>query len=424
MCDVIGKAMAIEASMTRRGLLRNAGIATAATTAGAGLLAGETAAAQRRGRSRGGENGTSRPASRNGAKNHRTRLVLLGTAGGPALLPGGEDRHGISSALVVDGAVYLVDCGLGFLRRYQQAGIGPEGDGPFPSLLASLRAVFLTHMHSDHTVEYPALQLFSHLSGLNDPSRQVGIYGPGDRGVLPPVFGNRPAPPLVSPDDPTPGVEGMTGYIHQAFAADLNDRIRDGGFTDPRRTFAPQDIPLPAGAGDDPNGDPAPSVDPFPVFEDERVRVTATLVKHPPTFPSFGFRFDTDDGSVTFSGDTAPTPNLVKLARDTDVLVHEVIDEAWVRGLFGPGPHPPAIQAIIQHLLQSHTTIEQVGPIAEEAGAGKLVLTHFAPSNNPPQRWRRARRGFSGRLLVGEDLMQVGVGTRARRAVQPRGGAR
>lgn len=118
-----------------------------------------------------------------------------------------------------------------------------------------------------------------------------------------------------------------------------------------------------------------------------------------------GFRFDSDEGSVTFSGDTAPTPNLIKLAQGTDVLVHEVIDEAWVRGLFGPGPHPPQVQAIIVHLLQSHTTIEQVGPIAEEARAGTLVLNHLAPANNPEHRWRKAGRGFSGRLIVGEDLM-------------------
>jgi len=409
MCDVIGKAMAVEASMTRRGLLRNAGIATAATTAGAGLLAGEAGASGSR------SNGRAPRATAPGARSHRTRLVLLGTAGGPVLLPGAEDRHGISSAVVVGDAVYLVDCGLGFLRRYQEAGLGPEENGPFSRLLASLRAVFLTHIHSDHTVEYPALHLFGHLSGLNDPSRQVGIYGPGDRGALPPVFGSRPEPPVVNPGDPTPGVEGMTDYIHKAFAADLNDRIRDSGFVDPRLTLAPHDISLPPGADDDPNTDPAPAVEPFAVFEDDRVRVTATLVKHPPTFPSFAFRFDSDDGSVTFSGDTAPTPNLTKLAEDTDVLVHEAIDEAWVRGLFGPGPHPPATQAIIEHLLQSHTTIEQVGPIAEQASARRLVLNHLAPANNPEHRWRKARRGFSGRLIVGEDLMQIGVGARRRR---------
>ncbi|MEJ7790246.1 MAG: MBL fold metallo-hydrolase [Thermoleophilaceae bacterium] len=414
MCDVIGKAVALEASMTRRGLLRNTGIATVATAAGGRLLTGEAAAARGRG------NGASPRGGGGGASRHRTRLVLLGTAGGPVVLPGAEDRHGISSAVVVDGAVYLVDCGLGFLRRYQEAGIGPKDNGPFSRMLVSLRAVFLTHMHSDHTVEYPALQLFGHLSGLNDPSREVGIFGPGDRGALPPVFGNRPEPPVVNPEDPTPGIEAMTGYLRQAFAADLNDRIRDSGFVDPGLVFAPHDIRLPRGAGDDPNSDPAPLVDPFPVFEDDRVRVTATLVKHPPTFPSMGFRFDSDEGSVTFSGDTAPTPNLIKLAQGTDVLVHEVIDEAWVRGLFGPGPHPPQIQAIIEHLLQSHTTIEQVGPIAEEAGAGTLVLNHLAPANNPERRWRKAGRGFSGRLIVGEDLMHIGVGARRARGSRTR----
>ena len=67
------------------------------------------------------------------------------------------------------------------------------------------------------------------------------------------------------------------------------------------------------------------------VHEDENVRVTAILVEHPPVAPAFAFRFDTAEGSVTISGDTAPTQNLVRLARDTDLLMHEAIDFDWVR---------------------------------------------------------------------------------------------
>ncbi len=81
MCDVIGKAMALEASMTRRGLLRNAGIATVATAAGGRLLTGEAAAARGRG------NGAPPRGGGGGARRHRTRLVLLGTAGGPWCCP-------------------------------------------------------------------------------------------------------------------------------------------------------------------------------------------------------------------------------------------------------------------------------------------------------------------------------------------------
>jgi ribonuclease BN (tRNA processing enzyme) len=52
--------------------------------------------------------------------------------------------------------------------------------------------------------------------------------------------------------------------------------------------------------------------------------------------------------------------------------------------------------------------------VAERAGARTLVLNHFVPGNNPPARWLPAHQGFSGQLVVGEDLMQIGVTRGAR----------
>jgi ribonuclease BN (tRNA processing enzyme) len=137
--------------------------------------------------------------------------------------------------------------------------------------------------------------------------------------------------------------------------------------------------------------------------------VRAILVPHPPMFPSFAYRFDSADGSIVFSGDTTVSANLVKLARGADVLVHEVMDRAWAESRF-ESPLDPTEQAAVNHLLGSHTTIEQVGDVAERAGAGTLVLNHLVPADNQHRRWLEAKEGFSGRLIVGEDLMQIGVG--------------
>jgi ribonuclease BN (tRNA processing enzyme) len=334
----------------------------------------------------------------------RTRLVLLGTAGGPSVHP---DRAGVSSALVVQDAVYLVDCGHGAPRRFAQAGLGTPSR-PGNRAFEGLRGIFLTHLHSDHTVEFPALHLTGMWNGLDDPSRPVHVVGPGDRGGLPPVFGDGPAPPVVAPCDPTPGTARMTSHLRSAFATDLNDRIRSSGGVDPSDVFLARDIALPAGVPVPVDANPMPPVAPFAVFEDDRVRVTATIVDHAPVFPSFAFRFDTEDGSVTFSGDTAPSENLVRLARGTDVLVHEVIDRAWVQALFPP-PRTPDAEATVAHLLGSHTAIEDVGPVAERAGAGRLVLNHLAPAGNPEARWLAAQRGYSGELVVGRDLLQIAV---------------
>ena len=138
--------------------------------------------------------------------------------------------------------------------------------------------------------------------------------------------------------------------------------------------------------------------------------MSATLVDHHPTAPAFGFRFDTPDGSVTISGDTGVSQNLIDLAQGTDYLVHEVIDPAWVERLTATLP-PEVGGPLGEHLLESHTTIEQVGrDVAEKAGVKNLVLTHLLPGDNPKGRWQPARHGYSGRLVVGEDLMELRVG--------------
>jgi ribonuclease BN (tRNA processing enzyme) len=396
MCEVIGRAM--QHAMSRRAMLRNTGVAAAGVAlAGAGSA---TAVASTTARSGGGD-----------GRRHRTRLVLLGTAGGPSVYP---DRCGISSAVVVEDAVYLVDCGHSVQTRFVQAGLGTP-TRPGNRAFEGLQAIFLTHLHSDHTVEYPAFRMTGMWNGLDDPARPVQVHGPGDRGGLPPVFGDRPAPPVVNPQDPTPGIVKMSAYLDQAYATDLNDRLRSSGGADPRGVFEVHDIALPAGVPAPVDANPMPAVAPFPIFEDARVRVTATIVDHAPVFPSFAFRFDTEDGSITFSGDTAPSDNLVALAQGTDVLVHEAIDRAWVEGLFPP-PRTPATEALVGHLLESHTTIEDLGPVAERAGAKKTVLSHIVPVTNPESRWLEAQRGYSGKLLVGQDLMQIGVGSRKRAA--------
>ena len=85
---------------------------------------------------------------------------------------------------------------------------------------------------------------------------------------------------MVEPADPTPGTVGMNGYLRKAFANDLNDRIRSSGGVDPANVFQIHDIALPAGVPVPVDTNPMPPVDPFLVYEDDRVKVTATLVNH------------------------------------------------------------------------------------------------------------------------------------------------
>jgi ribonuclease BN (tRNA processing enzyme) len=142
-------------------------------------------------------------------------------------------------------------------------------------------------------------------------------------------------------------------------------------------------------------------------MQDDRVKVTAALVKHPPVAPAFAYRFDCPDRSIVFSGDTAPSEALVKLAKGADVLVHEVIYAPAIDRIAAAEPNAKTLKA---HLLAAHTPAEEVGRIATEAGVKTLVLSHFVPGGPgiTDDQWEAAvRPHFSGRIVVGRDLMEL-----------------
>jgi ribonuclease BN (tRNA processing enzyme) len=336
-----------------------------------------------------------------------TRLVLLGTAGGPLPSP---VRAGIAQAVVVGGRTYLVDCGSGVTRQLRRA-----------RLLSGLRRVFVTHLHSDHVCDY------FHLFWLGWPVLQwnppVHVHGPGPAGgasALPADEPGRQPVPLVRPDGPTPGIVEVTERLLEAHAYDLNIRMREAGRRDLRGIVVPHAIELPAGLGAAGPDRVAPDMEPLLVAEDDAVRVTATLVRHAPVFPAFAFRVDTDAGSVVVSGDTAPSPNLVRLARGADVLVHEVYDDGDDRGDrdrdHRDGAAAPATdeerheaERRHHHLTTSHTGLSQVGAVAGEAGVHRLVLTHFVPGDDvlADDHWVKGVTGFDGEVVIGHDLVEL-----------------
>lgn len=284
------------------------------------------------------------------SKDGRSRLVMLGTAGGPtpkAL------RAAPAQALVVDGVVHVIDCGNGVARQMALAGIN----------LGALRHVFITHHHSDHNADLGNLLLLGWSGNLTTP---VDCWGP---------------PPLAA----------MRESFLQLNDYDIQTRIRDEGRAPLADLFRAHDV-TEAGI----------------VMHDERVTVTAALVEHPPVVPSFAYRFDCPDRSIVFSGDTAPSDALVALAKDADVLVHEVMYLPALEQLIASEPDAGRLR---EHLLASHTSASDVGRIATEAGVKTLVLSHFVPGGDPALTddvWRDAvAPHFNGELMIARDLMEL-----------------
>jgi ribonuclease BN (tRNA processing enzyme) len=284
------------------------------------------------------------------AEKAKSRLILLGTAGGPTPKP---NRAAPAQVIVVGGVSYVIDCGNGVARQMVLAKLK----------LASIRNVFLTHHHSDHNADYGNLLL---LSWATDLAKRVDTWGP---------------PPLAE----------MTRQFLALNDYDIRTRTADEGRPPLKDLIAAHEI-REGGV----------------VMQDENVKVSAALVEHPPVEPAFAYRFDCPDRSIVISGDTRPSQSLVRLARDADVLVHEVMHLPALEQLIATEPNAKTLR---EHLLASHTTTEQVGRIATEAGVKTLVLSHFVPGGYPflkDEVWYDAvRPHFSGNLVVGRDLLEL-----------------
>jgi len=287
----------------------------------------------------------------------RTKIVLLGTTGGPPLQVA---RAAPSNAIIVGGVLYVVDCGNGVARQIVQAGLR----------LNALKSIFITHHHSDHNLDYGNLFYFAWYQSLRD---QVNSYGP---------------PPLVE----------MTKKFFELNSFDIDIRIRDERKPDPRTLLVPHEIES-AGI----------------VMQDDNVKVTCVLADHPPLPVALSYRFDTADRSVVFSGDTRKTDALIDLAKGADVFVceaqylpgvREVLNGAVKAGRFDKETADDLFKSISGNAL----TVDQAGEVAQAAGVKTLVLSHFVPGNGavPDQVFvDEARKAFSGEIIAGRDLLEI-----------------
>lgn len=335
-------------------------------------------------------------------RSHRMYVATLGTAGGPKWWSQNNNPTpaGICTAVVVEGAAYLVDFGYGAGRQLREFGLS----------FGEVRGVFVTHLHSDHVVDLAGLILFGNLERLT-ANEQMVVLGPGNRGILPPLSPlAREEPELFARDCPTPGMVETFEGVARAFATDVNDRIFDYGGQPPLGRFAVGDISIPNDCGFHPNNNVAPAMDPFEVYRDERVVVSAILVDHHPTAPAFAYRFESAHGTVVVSGDTGFCPNVATIANGADVLLHEAINLPLAEAqMAASGMDPARGAAVMAHHKRAHTTPRDAGKIAALAEVEMLALHHLVPANSPVEAWYEAKESFDGTVLITEDLGVISV---------------
>jgi ribonuclease BN (tRNA processing enzyme) len=285
-----------------------------------------------------------------GQEKKRARIVLLGTKGGPNL---GKLRSNPSTLILINDIPYLIDCGYGASRQLIAAGIS----------LSRLRYVFITHHHSDHNLDYGPLLYNAWIAAQQT---HIDAYGP-------------------------PGLRKLTDDFLEYQKFDIDTRIVDEGYANPQKMMTIHEFDKPG-----------------LVMQNNDVKVTSCRVRHPPITQSYAYRFDSKDRSIVISGDTAYAPELAEFAKGADVLVHEVMYLPGIEKLLKNAPNAMRLR---EHLIAAHTSTEDVGRIAAQAGVKTLVLTHFVPGDDPTitdEQWTEGvRKNFKGRIIVGKDLMEV-----------------
>jgi ribonuclease BN (tRNA processing enzyme) len=268
-----------------------------------------------------------------------TKLVLLGTG-----TPRADPVHsGPATAIVVNDRAYLVDAGAGIVRRAAAA----AAKGVAALAPEKLDTLFLTHLHSDHTVGLPDVIFTPWVQGRHGPLR---IYGPD-------------------------GTEQMTRHVLLAWQADID--IRTKGL----EHRPPLDVQ-------------AHDIKPGEAYRDANVTVTAFQNAHGEWKASFAYRFRTADRTIVISGDTNPSAGVVAACQKCDVLVHEVYSEQY---------QPADMPNWSEYRSRYHTTIAQLAAIANETQPGLLVLYHRG-AGSADEYLAGIRAAYGGRVVAGEDL--------------------
>jgi ribonuclease BN (tRNA processing enzyme) len=308
------------------------------------------------------------PAAARPAPPPGTRLVMLGTRGGPGV---SVDRGETASAVVVDGVPYLVDCGYGTMRALVAAGIGYQ----------PVSTVFLTHLHDDHTADLAAMLAHQWTGSKTTPTHVYGPYA----------------------------TERTVKGAIEFFRANVEIRTIDEG-----RTAKPEDMFF--------GHDADIGNEPTRVFADDRVIVTAATNTHFPErfvarmqHRSVGFRFETSTRTICFSGDTAYSENIVRLARGVDVFVCEVMDHRMYENNLARAREAAAAgnpESVARHVAETHVTPAGAGRMAREAGVKTVVLNHqlrgqAAQGFTISSFIDGVRAEFDGQVIVGEDQLVI-----------------
>lgn len=275
------------------------------------------------------------------------RVTLLGTG-----LPHPDPaRYGSSTLVEAGGQRLIFDCGRCALLRVSETG----------APIHEVNRLFLTHLHSDHTVGIPDLWLTPWIFGRwTEPFH---VWGP-------------------------PGTKKMMQKLEEAFEFDLAIRPVHDLLPPEGAKIVAQDV----GEG--------------VAFEEGGVKVTAFEVDHRPIVPSYGYRIDYEGRSAVLSGDTRFSENLIRHAEGADLLIHNV---------GAARPEDLRVSERYRRIMALHLPPEEAGQVFARVKPKLAVYTHMVLFKvGKEEIIERTRKTYAGALEIGEDLMVFDIGPTVR----------
>lgn len=257
------------------------------------------------------------------------------------------DRLGPATIVETKGKYFLFDTGRGVTVRLHQTGVP----------LNRIEHIFYTHLHSDHTVGLADLLL---TSWIWQRPHKLKVAGPE-------------------------GVNELTHHLSQAYQKDMHYRSSNTGLSPELNSIDVTEL----------------KTDEV-IYQQDGIKITAFLVDHGVVKPAFGYKIESDENAVVISGDTTYSENLIKHAKGSKLLVHEIA--AASSTLLEKNPR-------LQKVMSYHTDPQQLAEVLEAVKPDLAVLNHVLLfGTNEEEVIDEMTNLYNGNVMMGKDLVKIGVG--------------